>query len=195
MMKYTLVIGLIFFCNTTFSQSKNKLENDSLFYHELPEYPTEFTAGTMAARMVDALGFRFYWASEGLSESDLVFKPNDDARSTSETVDHIFGLSYIIVNSTLKKPNGKSDSSKLSYSEKRQQILVNLKTAADKLRLSKDVSEYKIIFGDKEIPFWNQVNGPIADAIWHCGQIASFRRISGNPINPNVNHFNGRVRQ
>jgi len=79
--------------------------------------------------------------------------------------------------------------------DKRKQTLINLKTAADILRVSDDISQFKILFGEREIPFWNNVNGPISDAIWHCGQIASFRRNSGNPINPNVNHFMGTVKQ
>ncbi|OUR96111.1 hypothetical protein A9Q86_16560 [Flavobacteriales bacterium 33_180_T64] len=176
----------------TFAQD---VSEEKLPYYEVPDYPETFTAGTMAARMIDGLGFRFYWASEGLSERDLVFKPDDDARSTSETIDHILDLSYIIVNSTLLKANGKNDNSNMSYSDKRKQVLINLKTAADILKNSADISKFKIIFGENEIPFWNQVNGPIADAIWHCGQLASFRRSSGNPINPNVNHFRGTVKK
>ena len=115
-------------------------------------------------------------------------------RSTGETIDHILNLSYVIVNSTLKKPNERNDFSILELHEKRKQTLINLKTAADILRASDDISQFKIIFGENEIPFWNNVNGPIADSIWHCGQIASFRRSSGNPINPNVNHFMGNLR-
>ena len=63
------------------------------------------------------------------------------------------------------------------------------------MRTSDDISQFKIMFGEREIPFWNNINGPIADAIWHCGQIASFRRITGNRINPNVNHFMGTVKE
>ena len=163
-------------------------------YYEVPDYPETYTAGTMAARMIDALGFRYYWSSEGLTKTDLGYAPNADVRSTETTIDHILGLSYIILNSTLKRPNGKNDTSKMTYLEKRAQTLNNLKTAADILRESDDVSQFKIIFGDDIFPFWNQVNGPIADAIWHCGQLASFRRSSGNPINSNVDHFNGKVR-
>lgn len=173
----------------------SQITDDQLPYYEVPEYPETFTAGTMAARMVDALGFRYYWATEGLNEVDLHYKPTEDVRSTGETVDHILNLSYVIVNSTLKRPNEKNDISTWNASEKRKQTLLNLKTAADILKTSDDISQYKIIFGDNEIPFWNNVNGPIADAIWHCGQIASFRRSSGNPINPKVNHFMGTVKE
>jgi len=170
-------------------------ESEALPYYQVPEYSKTFTAGTMAARMVDALGFRYYWATEGLKDTDLNYKTNDDVRSTGETVDHILDLSYVIVNSTLKQANGKNDMSTMSFEAKRKQTLLNLKAAADILRTSDDISQFKIVFGDREIPFWNQVNGPIADAIWHCGQIASFRRSSGNPISTKVNHFMGTVKE
>jgi len=170
-------------------------QTEELPYYEVPEYSENFTAGTVAARMVDGLGFRFFWATEGLSDKDLEYKPNDDVRSTTETIDHILDLSYIIVNSTQNKSNGKVDKSQMTYQEKRKQTLINLKTAADILRDSDDISQFKIIFGEREFPFWNQINGPIADAIWHCGQITSFRRTSGNPINSNISHFTGTVKK
>ena len=165
----------------------------ALPYYEIPEYSENFTAGTVAARMVDALGFRYYWASDSLTDKDLAYKANDEGRSAEETIQHIYDLSKIIVNSTLKQPNSREKET-LSYEGMRSKTLINLKTAADILRKSDDISQYKIIFGEQEIPFWNQVNGPIADALWHCGQIVIYRRTTGNPINPKVNHFSGKVR-
>ncbi len=167
-------------------------EKMDLPYYEIPDYPKEFTAGTMAARMVDALGFRYYWASDSLTQKDLVYKANADGRSLNETIQHIYDLSKIIMNSTLKQPNSRAKED-LSYADMRSKTLINLSTAATILRESDDVSQYKIIFGEQEIPFWNQVNGPIADAIWHCGQLVIYRRTTGNPINPKVNHFSGKV--
>ena len=163
-------------------------------YYELPEASENFTAGTVAARQVDALGFRFYHATDGLTEKDLVYKPTDSVRTSSETVTHIYDLSKIILNSTLKKANSKTEDT-LTFEQKRAATLNNLKQAADILRASDDISQFKIIFGEREIPFWNNINGPIADAIWHCGQIASFRRVTGNPINPKVSHFTGTVKK
>ena len=173
-------------------KAQDKMEN-SLPFYELPEYPETYTAGTVAGRMVEGLGFRYYWSTEGLTEGDLAYKPNDDVRSTAETIDHIYNLSLIIVNATLNKANSKSEVD-MTFEEKRTQTLLNLQTAANNLKESDDISQFKIIFGTNEIPFWNEINGPIADAIWHCGQIASFRRSSGNPINPKVDHFNGKVK-
>jgi hypothetical protein len=167
-------------------------ERTDLPYYEIPDYPKEFTAGTMAARMVDALGFRYYWASDSLTEKDLAYRANADGRSSEETIQHIYDLSKIIVNSTLKKPNSR-EKEDLSYIVMRSKTLNNLKTAAAILKESADISQYKIMFGDQEIPFWNQVNGPIADAIWHCGQLVIYRRTTGNSMNPKVNHFTGKV--
>ena len=182
-----LILTLIL--STTIIAQKNELP-----YYELPEVSESFTAGTVAARQVDALGFRFYHATDGLTEKDLDYKPSDSVRTSIETVNHIYDLSKIVLNSTLKKANSK-DAEDLLFEEKRTAILRNLKQAADILRTSEDISQFKIIFGSREIPFWNNINGPIADAIWHCGQIASFRRVTGNPINPKVNHFTGTVKK
>jgi hypothetical protein len=42
-------------------------------------------------------------------------------------------------------------------------------------------------------PFWNAINGPLSDAIWHTGQIASNRRASGNPFNSKAQVFLGKL--
>ena len=183
----------LFFSLLSFSNVVSQSSAEKLPYYEIPEYSEQFTAGTVAARLIDGLGFRFYWSTEGLIKADLNYKPNDDVRTTGETIDHILDLSYVIVNSTLKQANIKNDLSMMTFEEKRKQTLVNLQIAADILRASEDISQFKLIFGEREVPFWNNINGPIADAIWHCGQVASFRRTSGNPINPNISHFSGTV--
>ena len=192
-MKYFGLVVLLLSFNTIMAQEK-------LPYYEIPEYSEEYTAGTVAARMIDGLGFRYYWATEGLRMEDLNFKPNEEARTTMETLDHILGLSYVIVNATLNKVNKRGqDKPELTFDEKRKQTLTNLKTAADNLRPYKDLSDFKIQFknekGIVEYPFWNNINGPIADAIWHCGQVVSFRRSSGNPFNSKASLFNGKLRK
>lgn len=160
------------------------------YYYNIPEAPKEYTAATVSSRMVDGLGFRFYWATYGLTEKDLAFKPNAEARTTLETIDHILGLSQVILNSTLKVANG-TKQPKMTFEEKRNKVLANLEKASKILRGSKDISEYKIIFGKTEFPFWNQINGPISDALWHTGQVVSFRRSSGNPFPKGVSVLRG----
>ena len=187
-MKYIFLFSLLLVAFSSQSQ-------EELPYYEIPEAPERFTAGTVAARAVDGLGFRYYWATEGLREEDLAFKPNEGARTNLETIEHIYGLSKMIVNSTLKKDNNiKADEEELSFDAMRKATLINFKTAADILRTSEDISQYKIIFGEREIPFWNQINGPIEDAVWHCGQVVLLRRSSGNPFNSKVSVFSGKLR-
>jgi hypothetical protein len=186
--------AILFFKLILFNMSSFAQNYDALPYYEIPEYPAEYTAGTMASRLVDGLGFRFYWATEGLREKDLVYRPNEVSRSIGETIDHILGMTQRIFNTVMQKENTPPED--LLYEEKRAYILNHLKILSDKLRNSsaEGLEAYTIILRNGEsLPFWNFVNGQITDSIWHCGQISSFRRSSGNPISGKVNFFTGKV--
>ena len=39
-------------------------------YHRIPGYPDHLSSTAVLARMLDGLGFRFYWATEGLRLED-----------------------------------------------------------------------------------------------------------------------------
>lgn len=188
---------------TVFAQvAKDTIHLFDLPYREIPAYPDSFSGENVAARMIDGLGFRFYWATEGLQPEDLSFRPTPEARSSEETIDHIMGLSSVILNAMQRQPNVRSgeETSPLAFSEKRKKTLENLKTASDLLKTSgRRLENCDVIFanGDSksEFPFWNLLNGPIADALWHTGQVVSFRRSSGNPFNSKVSVFSGKVRE
>ncbi|WGH75792.1 hypothetical protein P8625_01115 [Tenacibaculum tangerinum] len=167
---------------------------DKLPYYEIPKEAKKFTQGSVISRMIDGVGFRYYWATEGLTEKDLAYKPSAEAKTAGETIDHILSLSEVIKNAALNQSNDKKEV-EMTFAQKRKATLENLKQASDILRESNDISQFKIIFGENKFPLWNAINGPIADAIWHAGQLASFRRASGNPINSKINHFTGTVRQ
>ena len=193
---------LILICLLAFSPNTRLMAQDSaLPYAEIPDAPKKYNACTVAARMVDGLGFRYYWATEGLRPEDLNYKPSESARTADATLDHIYGLTMVIVNSVKGLPNGGPRSDRpTTYEEKRRRTLLALKEASDILRNSKPrkMKDFKVIFqrGETttEYPFWNQLNGPIVDAIWHVGQMVSFRRASGNPLNPKVSVFSGKLR-
>ena len=191
--KLLLLITSVCMINITTSQ------NDKLPYYEIPETSESYTAGTVVARMIDGLGFRYHWASEGLRAEDLAFKPSEDGRTTGDTVDHILGLTNVILNSALKKDNEDVNTKGMTFEEKRSKTLTMLKQAADIFRTTQDLSQFKIVFNRggqrSEYPFWNQINGPIADALWHCGQVITHRRTSGNPYNSKASVFTGTVRQ
>jgi hypothetical protein len=170
--------------------------NSTDYYYQIPSYPESYSSETVTARMIDGLGFRYYWATEGLTEPDLKYHPNEEGRSTSETMDHIFGMSFSIINAIKSKPNTQADRSGSTEAEKRRITLENFKKAGDLLKAGETSMEnMKAIFGTAEFPFWNMINGPISDCIYHTGQIVSFRRSSGNPIDSNISVFQGKKRE
>jgi len=196
-MKMRLVLTLLF--NICFFMSQAQESNKALPYFEIPDAPESYSQGAVVARMIDGLGFRYYWATEGLTPEDLAYKPSPEARTTEETIDHILGLSDVILNSALHKPNTRNDFTDLSFYEKRKLTLQTLKSAADIFRKSDNLNDFTLVFqrenGISTFPFWNQINGPISDAIWHSGQVVSFRRASGNPYNSKASVFTGKLRK
>ena len=175
---------------------------DTLPFRQIPDYPPTYTAKTILVRMIDGLGFRYYWATDSLTDRDLAYKPNEKARTTEGTIDHILGLSSVVVNAMQKKVNTQSgeETSSLAFATKRQRTLQNLKLARDLLLTGSDSLEtYAIIFQNEtkttRYPIWNLVNGPLEDALWHVGQVVSFRRSSGNPVHPKLDVMTGKVGQ
>lgn len=186
--------------NTVFNATPCTM--DTLPYAEIPDYPPQYTAESVIARLIDGVGFRFYWATEGLRPEDLAFRPTKESRTSEETIDHILGLSTVVLNALRNEVNTRSgeETSPLTFEIKRQRTLENLKTASDILKSGKQkLEDSKMVFknGDKstEYPFWNEINGPISDALWHIGQVVTFRRSSGNPFNGKASVLTGKVRK
>ena len=197
-----LLIAVHFFyvlpATTVYGQ---KTASNEPSYEKMPPAPENYRPGNVLVRMIDGLGYRFYWATEGLHSEDLEYRPTDEARSTAETIDHILSLTTWIANVTegasAKEINqGKSR----SWSEKRAQVLHNLWQTRQWLvdREEEELAALRIITGNRkgaaELPYWNMINGPIADAIYHTGQIVVLRRISGNPMSSKVDVFRGENR-
>ena len=183
MKKITLLLAFM----TSIGMAQDK---EILPYYEIPEHADSYTAGSAASRMLDGLGFRYYWATEGLRVEDLAYKPSESGRTSAETIDHLLGLSNFILNSISTEKS--SDSTEvLTFIEKRKQTLLNIKKASEILRTIDDVSQ----FDNDRFPFWNIINGPTSDALWHCGQVVMLRRASGNPFNSKVNVFSGKLRE
>ncbi|MCW5517283.1 DinB family protein [Muriicola sp. Z0-33] len=190
-------ILIILFAINLSLMSAQENEKGNLPYHKIPDIPESYTAGTVVSRMIDGLGFRYYWATEGLTDENLLYKPSESNRTISETVDHLYQLSLTIYNSAVKEVNDRTQprDTNLTFKQKRIKTLQNLRKASTIFSTAKDLAEHQIVFksqrGTAEFPFWNQINGPIEDAIWHSGQIVALRRAAGNPIDPGVNVFLG----
>ena len=76
----------------------------------------------------------------------------------------------------------------------------NLKQIAQIAATEADMASFNMVFqypdgSTQPYPFWNEINGPISDALWHTGQIVSFRRSSGNPFPSNISVLQGTVRE
>ena len=156
----------------------------------IPDYPESYTPETVAARMIDGLGFRYYWATEGLRQEDLDFRPTEETRSSFETLVHIYGLLRIIRLAVEQKVNdGSNADTPENYDGLRKATLENLWAASDLLKSGKVKLEgCKMVFkrGERtrEYPFWNSINGPISDAIWHCAKWSPSAALPATPSIP-----------
>lgn len=160
---------------------------------------TSYEPGNIVARLIDGLGYRYFWATDGLTIDNLEYRPCGSGKSTFETLQHIYSLSETVWLVSEKKPNIRPyESVNLTFQEMRSATLLNLEKArANFLNVGIDeIEAYTVIFQfpDKvaEFPFWNFINGQIMDAIYHVGQIVLMRRASGNPISEKVRVFYGK---
>lgn len=169
---------------------------------KIPDAPENASAGNVIARMIQGLGYRYYWASKDLRTEDLSYRPSKEASSSFETLEHIYGLAEAIRNTATSSPsirpvnNPPKDyillrEKTLEYLEQSSALFLN-KTA-------EEVEQMQFIFqrGTEQFsfPIWNLINGPISDALYHTGQVVSFRRTSGNPIQKGVNVFIGKTKE
>ena len=175
-----------------------QLMAQELPFSTIPKPPQDYTAVNSINRVIQGLGFRFYWATEGLRKIDLSYRPSKDAKNTLETLQHIYNLSSTVLNAVNNKASLRPPPETLkNLKELRRATLNNLKQAADLFQKYSDpqLNNLNIIFEREgkqyKFPIWNLLNGPIADALYHTGQIVSFRRTSGNPIAKGVNVFLG----
>jgi hypothetical protein len=181
------------FCIVMFASLTATAQTDSLPYAAFPPAPGNYTAGTVVSRLLDGLGFRYYWATEGLRPADLGFRPTPEARTSRETLEHIYDLSGMIINfiggsqTQLVQPK--------TFEELRRATLENFKKASTIIAgySESDMENVKIDFGGQKLPFWNMINGPISDCLWHVGQVVTFRRSSGNPFSAKVEVFLGKI--
>lgn len=171
-------------------------QDSELPFSEIGEYPTEYGSADILSRMIGGLGYRYYWVTESLTETDLNYKPSEDGRTTFEVMEHIFGLTEMII-FTIEGKEYDFSMESMDYETLRAQTLTNLKFIQKSFNEITDLSALKVRFklGEKsmEFPFWHLINGPASDAIWHCGQIVMNRRASGNPLNSKVNVFVGKT--
>ena len=174
------------------------MSSNSFPYEEIGEFPDSYSMGNLIKRLIDGLGYRYHWATESLTESDLSFRVSDGSRTSLETLEHLLAISGFILRVSQGRYNKQLEEEKFNFVQIRQQTLNQLQEASQLMGQMKDedfkLLEILIKQRDQKIslPLWIMINGPISDAIYHTGQIVLLRRISGNPINPNIDIFTGK---
>ena len=159
--------------------------SEELPYYHIPDPPDTVSGASVLVRMVDSIGFRFRWANEGLREGDYTFRPDEQCMSIQEQTEHIWGLVNWIILSLTGDRKDRPDTFDL-IRKSVLEMIVELR----KLLLSMsddDLKNARI----NDHSFWYLINGPVADALTHVGQINSYRRLAGNPT-PDVNVFTGK---
>ena len=165
-------------------------------FSSIGPYSDSFNPTTGLSRMIEGIGFRFYWATEGLRQIDLDYKPCDDGRSCYENIEHISMLTDAISDAFAGRIYDFSNT-RSGFEDYRQGTLNNLYAIFKTLESNPDFSKIsvRLNYNGEEIvtPFWNLINGPFSDIIYHTGQVVAYRRITDNPINQGVNVFVGQV--
>jgi len=176
---------------------------DKAPFHIIPDSPDTMSCVNIITRMLQGLGFRYHWATKGLRNKDLDYRPTDSAKNCLETLKHIYILVEIINAATQNKISVRPapiENIPNEFEILREITLNRIKESCD-LFESMNLDELgllKIKFNRggvfSEFPVWNLINGPISDAIYHIGQVVSFRRTTGNPIEKGVSVFLGKKR-
>jgi len=161
-------------------------------YYNLPDPPQKMNASGLLIRFLDTFGFRYRWATEGLREEDMEFQPCDSSMKIGELLRHIHGLISVTDAFITGKTHEKIGS--ISLDERREKTLEITVKLRDALHVLDDEylgnRLYMVPWAGKEYSLWYLINGPLSDAFTHLGQVASWRRINGNPI-PGANAFYG----
>lgn len=162
------------------------------YYQNLPTPPTESSEGKIIARLVDGIGFRYRVATEGLTQKEIDFCPVEGSMNMMQLIDHIYRL--VAWSGTAFKLEYKTKKEMDSFADYRQETLHLCQVFSQHLSLltKEEVSEASVYLKrtDTHYSFWYLINGPLADALTHIGQINTWRRISGNPV-PKISPFTG----
>ena len=147
-------------------------------FRSVTAYPERKDANGIVVRLIDGLGYRFCWATEGLTEDDYAFSPGAGCQTIGELVGHIWGLANWIHRSALGE--GLNTDRSADPEGQREQILHMLYHIREHVAEIDQDELFQLSINDR--PFWHIINGPLSDALTHTGQIASFRRLNGNAV-------------
>lgn len=162
------------------------------YYQKLPLPPAESSEGKVIARLVDGIGFRYRVATEDLTQKEIDFCPVEGSMNMMQLIDHIYRL--VAWSGTAFKLEYTAKKKMDSFADYRLETLHLCKIFSHHLSslTKEEIAEASVYLKrtDTHYSFWYLINGPLADALTHIGQINTWRRISGNPV-PKISPFTG----
>ncbi len=159
------------------------METASADFFTIPDPPDSVSAGAILGRLADGIGFRYRWATEGISPADLPFRPAEGCMSLGELLSHVLELLSWLAQSLGMPPTYELlRSTDPDILRARTLELAAALSARFKTMPESEVAAVRVrgSRGDR-LPVWNIVNGPLADSLTHIGQILSWRRMAGSP--------------
>ncbi len=168
-------------------------------YSSIPESPVAYSPGSVISKMLDGIGYRYYWSTDGLTPENISYRAAKDSRSLFELIVHIYdlvhGIEKVAVDEVIKPPY---DFSSLSFDELRTMTLTSIERSSQIfLHNGESIGAFNLKFQRDEkiweFPMWNVLVGPITDTAYHIGQVVFLRRLAGNPIHPKVDPFIGQA--
>jgi uncharacterized damage-inducible protein DinB len=162
------------------------METTSADFFTIPDPPETVSAGTILGRLADGIGFRYRWATEGISAVDLTFRPAEGCMSLGELLSHVLELlSWLAQSLGLPAKYELLRSADPDILRARTLELAAALAARFKAMTESEVAAVRVRSskGDR-LPVWNIINGPLSDSLTHIGQILAWRRIAGSPPPP-----------
>jgi hypothetical protein len=147
-------------------------------FYKIPDAPASLNAGAVLGRLVDSLGFRFRWATEGMGDADLSYKPAADCMTHEDLLVHIHDLLDSVARN-VGMPPGDPLSEQVPCEVLRSLVLDLCAGLSARFKALTDDD-----LAGRAPGLWNMINGPLADCLTHVGQILSWRRLAGAPPAP-----------
>lgn len=145
----------------------------------LPAGPPD--APGVLACLARTLGFRYRWATDGMAEDTLAFRPVEGSMDMAALMGHLCDLAwwlrFTLTEERAPRPGAGVmglRSATLEHLEAVSSALAEATPEAlEELRIRRqDGSEYPLV---------HVIHGPLADFLTHVGQVTSWRRIAGDP--------------
>lgn len=167
-LKIVLLFFSFFISALLFGQD-NKVQ---LPYSEIPKYPRKSTTGIVMAKLIDELGYKYYWVTDSLLNDELKYTFNS-SNLPRVLLKSVHQISESIVNCTSEAEikQGKKIE-EFSFADYRINTLLNLKGASNNIIENGEASLFLN---------WDLFIKSIASSDAYCDQIIQFRENNGNP--------------